>query len=217
MFIGPWDQGGDWDDSGIGGVHRWLQRVWTLVETDRGRQTADSGGQPSAVVGQPSAVEKELRRKTHQTIKRVTEDLEAFRFNTMVAALMEYTNYLQKAREQVPSASDAWREAIDALVLMIAPSAPHLAEELWQKMGRAYSVHQQAWPAWDEKIAAEEVFTLAVQVNGKVRDRVTLPVGVSEAEAKDAALKAENVQKYLQGKPPKQVIYVPGRLVNVVV
>ncbi len=215
MFIGPWDQGGDWDDSGIGGVHRWLQRVWTLVmDTAGGGNSAGRGGAAAAV---PPGDERELRRRTHQTIKRVTEDMEGFRFNTMVAALMEFTNYLQKARETAAANTTAWKEAIDALLLMLAPSAPHLAEELWQRIGGPYSIHQQAWPKWDPKVAAEEMMTLAVQVNGKVRDRIELPAGADEAQVKEAALGSANVQRYLEGRAPAQVIYVPGRLVSIVV
>src|SRR5574341_944058 len=206
MFIGPWDQGGDWDDSGIGGVHRWLQRVWTLVTETVGA---------TARVAQPSD-EKELRRRTHQTIRRVTEYIENFRFNTMIAALMEFTNYMQKARETAVVKSPAWREAIESLLLMLAPSAPHIAEELWERIGKPYSIHQQAWPRFDPAIAQEETFTLVVQVNGKVRAKVELPVGVSEEEARVAALREENVQRHLNGKQPAQVIYVPGRLISIV-
>jgi leucyl-tRNA synthetase len=147
----------------------------------------------------------------------VTDDIAAFKFNTMVAGLMEYTNYLQKARETDTVKSSAWREAIEALLLMLAPSAPHVSEELWHMIGKPYSIHQQKWPMWDAKIAAEEMFTVVVQVNGKVRDRLEFAVGASEAEVKEAAMKSENVQRHLAGKPPRQVIYVPGKLVNIVV
>lgn len=207
MFIGPWDQGGDWDDSGIGGVHRWLQRVWTLVTE-----------MPPAVGGQPSAdAERELRRKVHQTIKKAGGDIDSFHFNTMVAALMEFTNYLQKVKETPLYGTGAWKEAIEAIVLMLAPSAPHLAEELWERLGKTYSVHQNRWPVFDASAAAEEMFTLVVQVNGKVRGKVELPVGIGEEEAKQAALAEENVKRHLQAKSPRQVIYVPKRLVNIVI
>lgn len=207
MFIGPWDQGGPWDGSGMDGVHRWLQRVWTLVTAPL-REFAD----------EPNAdAEKELRRTTHQIIKRVTEELIAFKFNTTVAALMEFTNYLQKARETSVVNSPAWREAIEALLLMLAPAAPHITEELWERIGKPYSIHQQVWLQWDPKIAADEMFTLIAQVNGKVRDRIELPVGVSETDAKSAALNSPSVQRHLDGKTLVQVIYVPGRLVNIVV
>ncbi len=215
MFVGPWDQGGDWDDSGIGGIHRWLQRVWTLVnDTKWDQETRDLA---DAVVAQGDGDARGLLRKTHQTIKRATEGMETFRFNTMIAALMEYSNYLQKARETPLLNSSVWQEAIKTLLLMLAPSAPHFAEELWQRIGGPYSIHQQAWPKWDPKIAAEEMVTLAVQVNGKVRDRIEMPVGASEPEVQEAALGSENVRRYLGGKAPSQIIYVPGRLVSIVV
>ncbi len=227
MFIGPWDQGGPWDGTGMDGVHRWLQRVWTLCLSLRGAVSATkqsptsesriASQTPLAMTASDAEAEKELRRTTHQIIKRATQELTAFKFNTTVAALMEFTNYLQKARETAVVKSPAWGEAIEALLLMLAPAAPHITEELWERIGKPYSIHQQAWLPWDPKIAAEEMFTLIAQVNGKVRDRIELPVGVSETEAKTAALKSENVLKYLSGKVPAQVIYVPGRLVNIVV
>ncbi len=207
MFIGPWDQGGDWDDSGIGGVHRWLQRVWTLV-----LETPNSQNPIPNAEG-----EKELRRRMHQTIQKAGGDIDAFRFNTMVAALMEYTNYLQKVKETTLYGTPAWSDAIEALLLMLAPSAPHIAEELWERIGKPYSIHRQSWPAYDPAEAAEEMFTLVVQVNGKVRGKVELPVGVGEEQAKEAALNETNVQRHLQGKTPEQLIYVPNRLVNLVV
>jgi leucyl-tRNA synthetase len=206
MFIGPWEQGGEWDDSGIAGVSRWLNRVWSLALTPP--ETVDRGD---------AGAVRELRRLTHKTIRRVSEDVERFRFNTMVAALMEYTNYLTKAKEASPVDAGAWREAMDTLLLLLAPSAPHLAEELWQRSGRPYSIHNQQWPEWDAALAAEEEITLVVQVNGKLRDRIPVAVDIGEEEAKELALSSEKVRAHLEGKQVQQVIYVPGRLVNVVV
>jgi leucyl-tRNA synthetase len=208
MFMGPWNEGGDWNDKGVGGVYRWLNRVWTLV--------TETSSQSSVVSNQTNGAAKELQRKTHQTIKRVTVDMDAFKFNTMVAAMMEFTNYLQKARKTDAVKSPAWREAIESFLMMLAPSTPHFSEELWQKIGKPYSIHQQEWPKWDPKIAAEETFTIVVQVNGKVRDRLEFPVGAAEAEVKDAALQSENVKRHLDGAAPRRVIFVPGKLVNIV-
>jgi leucyl-tRNA synthetase len=144
--------------------------------------------------------------------------LEKFRFNTMLAALMEYTNYLGKAKDSCAVAgSPAWREAIDGLLLMIAPSTPHIAEELWERTGHAYSIHNQGFPAWDDKLVTEEQFTMIVQVNGKLRDRISVPVSISEAEAREIALESERVRVHTDGKEIRQAIYVPGRLVNIVV
>ena len=206
MFIGPWEQGGEWDDSGIAGISRWLNRVWNIVLT------------PAQTVGSGDADQvRELRRLTHKTIRRVTEDVERFRFNTMIAALMEYTNYLTKLRESGPVDKGAWQEAIRSLMLLLAPSAPHVAEEMWTRTGNAYSVHNQSWPEWDAELAAEEQVTLVVQVNGKVRDRITVPVDVSDEAAKEIALASDRVKAHLEGKTVLKVVVVPGRLVNIVV
>ena len=205
MFIGPWNQGGEWDDRGIKGVARWLNRVWSLV---MGAYRPEK----------PEAEEtKNLRHITHKTIKRVTQDLERFRFNTMIAALMELTNYLGKVREEGLVEKAAWQEAIDALLLLLAPTAPHLAEELWTRTGHPYSIHNQAFPTWDEELAAEEEFTLVIQVNGRLRDRINVPVSITEEEAQELALRSERTRRYLEGGEVAKIIYVPRRLVNIVV
>jgi leucyl-tRNA synthetase len=216
MFQGPWDQGftfrwepgQDWDRSAIGGVYRWLQRVWTLVVEA-----------PSSTAKIPAATDeqvKTLRRAVHQTIRRVSDELEAFKFNTALSALMELTNTLSRAKESAWYPEAVWGEAIRSLLLMLAPSAPHLTEELWARLGGPYSIHLHQWPAYNAALAQEETFTLVVQVNGKVRGKVELPVGVSEAEARQTALNEPNIQRYVQDKTPRQVIYVPGRLINIV-
>jgi len=204
MFIGPWDQGGEWDDRGIKGIARWLNRIWSLV---LGAYAQDG----------PKATETEnLRHITHKTIKRVSEDLEKFRFNTMIAALMEFTNYLGKVREESSVASAAFKEAIDTLMLLLAPTAPHLAEELWTRTGHPYSIHNQPFPEWDEGLVAEEQFTLVIQVNGRLRDRVTVPITITEEEARELALSRERIRTYLKDGEVARIIYVPRRLVNIV-
>jgi leucyl-tRNA synthetase len=142
--------------------------------------------------------------------------MERFRFNTMLAALMEFSNGLAKAKENAVDAT-AWAEAIETLVLLLAPSAPHFAEELWARLGKPYSIHQQAWPNWDEELAKDEEITLVVQVNGKVRDRLQVPADIAEERAKELALASERVQAHIDEKQVQRVIYVPGKLVNVVV
>ena len=208
MFLGPWDQGGGWDDSGISGIWRWLNRVWNLVLDEQG-----GGGLPQM----DQTAESELRHQTHKTVKRVTQDLEKFRFNTMLAALMEFTNYLTKVKEGHSVGRDTWREALDTLLLLIAPTAPHMAEELWERAGHTYSVHNQSFPSWDEALVAEEQVTLVIQVNGKLRDRLAVSVSITESEARELALGSERVRAHIDGKEIKDIIYVPGRLVNVVV
>jgi leucyl-tRNA synthetase len=206
MFAFKWDQGGPWNSQGISGVSRFLNDVWALV---------------TAVAPKSGKADEEdvkaLRRKTHQTIKRVTADIDAFGFNTAIAGLMELKNTMQKYRETPVTSTDAWKEAIRALLLMMAPFTPHIAEELWERTGGKYSVHQQAWPVADESIAAEESITLPVQINGKLRDRITVAATASEDEIKAAALASDKIKEQLNGGTPKQVIVVKGRLVNIVV
>ncbi len=207
MFLGPWDQGGPYDPSGIAGVSRWLNRVWNVAT------------HPAARTAAPDAPEtRELRRWTHKTIARVTEDIAEFGWNTMVAALMEYTNYLTKRRESgEPVDGEAWDEAMRSLALLLAPSVPHIAEEIWARLGKPYSVHTQAWPKADASLAAEDEVEIAVQVNGKVRDRLLLPAGAAEDLARERAMASASVRPHVEGKQIVRVIYVPDRLLNIVV
>jgi leucyl-tRNA synthetase len=207
MFIGPWDMGGSWSSTGIEGIYRFINRMWSLIMEKREQPT------------EPASAEdlKALRRMTHKTIKRVTADLQAFRFNTALAALMEFNNYLLKAKGSNVFGTEAWNEALRSLVLMCAPIMPHVSEELWEELGGAYSVHTQAWPRFDEELAADEMVTLVVQVNGRVRARLNVPADIAAEEAKAAALASPNVKQYIAGKEVQQLIYVPGRLVNIVV
>ncbi|MCS6908436.1 MAG: class I tRNA ligase family protein, partial [Anaerolineales bacterium] len=158
-----------------------------------------------------------LRRKVHQTIRSVTRDYEQFEFNTVISSLMELLNVMVDAKEAGAFGTPEWEEAIDIYLRLMAPATPHIAEELWFLLGKPYSIHTQPWPEVDEEAAKEEMFTLVIQINGRVRDRVELPVSASEEEAKRAALESPIVQKHLSGSAPKQVIYVRGRLVNIVV
>ncbi|MBC7235044.1 MAG: leucine--tRNA ligase [Chloroflexi bacterium] len=207
MFIGPWELGGSWSSTGIEGVYRFINRVWSVVLEER--PTPEEVPSEQELAG--------LRRLTHQTIRKVTNDIEAFKFNTALAALMEFNNALIKAKDTAVYDTFAWREAIRSLILMMAPFMPHLAEELWERIGGPYSVHTQAWPTWDEEIAAEEKIVLIAQVNGKVRGRVTVPADISEEAAREAVLAEENVRRYIEGKEIVKMVYVPGRLMNVVV
>ncbi|MBE9513231.1 MAG: leucine--tRNA ligase [Chloroflexi bacterium] len=218
MFVAPWEQGGEWDDSGISGISRWLNRVWNLVLEEYKPRTPDHAleklkGEQADI----EQVERELSRITHQTIRKVTGDLEKLRFNTMIAALMEFTNYLAKVKEAGSVTPSVWNESIDILLLLLAPTAPHLAEELWERTGHNYSIHNQSWPQWDEELAKDEEVTLVVQVNGKLRDKIIVPAGITEAEAKKLALESQRVKAYLKDKVTLKEIYVPGKLVNLVV
>ena len=206
MFFARWEMGAPWDSQGIEGSARWIRRVWTLF-TD---QTA-----PGAATDE---TKKNLRRKVHQTLRRVTRDFENFEFNTIVSSLMELLNEMYKAREAGAVGSPEWKEAQEIYLLMMAPVAPHISEELWTNyLHKPYSVHQQKWPQVDEAATKEDVIEIPVQVNGKVRDRITVPAEASEDEIKSAALASEIVQKFLEGKEPRKVIVAQKRLVSVVV
>ena len=209
MFLGPWDQGGPWSTSGINGVARWLNRVWELYQHD-----------PSVLEGKTTdeRAVKGTRRLLHQTVRKCYTDLDRFRFNTAIASLMEFSNGLGRVWNEGSVDAATWRECMEKLVLMLAPLAPHLAEELWERTGHSYSVHSESFPTWDEALAAEEEITLVVQVNGKLRDRLQVPAGISEEDAKAQALNSLRTRDYISDtQQPERVIYVPGRLVNVVV
>ena len=206
MFFARWEMGAPWDSQGIEGSARWIRRVWTLF-TD---QTA-----PGAATDE---TKKNLRRKVHQTLRRVTRDFENFEFNTIVSSLMELLNEMYKAREAGAVGSPEWKEAQEIYLLMMAPVAPHISEELWTNyLHKSYSVHQQKWPQVDEAATKEDVIEIPVQVNGKVRDRITVPAEANEEQIKSAALESEIVQKFLEGKEPRKVIVAQKRLVSVVV
>jgi leucyl-tRNA synthetase len=210
MFFARWDMGGPWNSSGIEGTVRWVRRVWTLFNESAGKQVSQSA--PS------TEVPRALRRKVHQTLQQVTHDFENFEFNTVVSALMELLNEMYRAREQGAIGTAEWDEAVDYYLRMMAPVTPHVAEELWTvTFGKPYSVHTQPWPEFDAEAAREDEITLVVQVNGKVRDRIVVPADISDEDAQQTALASEAIQKYLDGKSPKKVIVVPGKLVNIVI
>ncbi len=204
MFFARWEVGGPWNSSGIEGNARWLKRVWaTLLEPAEG--------------GASREVLRSLRRKTHQTLRMVTYDFENFEFNTIISSLMELLNEMGRAKNAGAFGTPEWDEAVDIYLRMLAPVCPHIAEELWERLGKPYSIHTQAWPEVDEEAARDEEITLVVQVNGKLRDRIQVPVGISDAEAEQKALSSPAVQQALAGKQVRKVIVVPGKLVNFVV
>jgi leucyl-tRNA synthetase len=206
LFMAPFDRNVNWDEEGITGAQRFLQRVWKLCQ--RAGEASRSQVEEQA--------EHALQRVLHKTIQRVTSDIDAYKFNTAVAALMEFANTVWSHREQ-HGPSPAYETAIGDLIRLLAPFAPHIAEALWAQQGNAYSVHQQAWPSHDPALAEDEMATLIVQVNGKVRDRLVVPAGIGDDEARDQALGSERVQRALNGRQPERVIVVQGRLVNLVV
>jgi leucyl-tRNA synthetase len=208
MYLGPWEQGGPWNSRGITGMERFIRRAFSLV-TETGTGPFD--------VTLPEAETASLRRLRARTIQRVTTDLDEFQFNTMVAALIEYVNELMKLREGEIARTPEWREAIETLVLLMAPSTPYVAEDLWERLGNPYSVHQQGWPEYDVALTVANEVEVVVQVNGKLRDRLMLPVDLSEDAARAAVLAQPKIAEAVAGREPRKVIYVPGRLVNIVV
>jgi leucyl-tRNA synthetase len=197
MFIGPYDQGGDFSDYGIGGISRFLTRLAVLAE----RPLHDAPIE---------TIPEQAQRVLHCSIKRVTEDLQNLKYNTAIAALMEYANFLHKQRL-------VYRSELETLLLMSAPFAPHFTEEFWERIGCQFSIHAHPWPIFDPFFAQPEKLEIAVQVNGKTRDDIQADTDAAEDEIKALALAAPNVQRYVGGQDIKTVIYVPGRLVNIVI
>jgi leucyl-tRNA synthetase len=203
LFMAPFDRNVLWDEEGIAGAGRFLQRVWRLCQEQESQESRESE-------------EEALRRAMHKTIRRLTEDVKALKFNTAIAAMMEFTNTLWTNLEQ-HGPSPAFHEATGTLIRLLAPFAPYVAEELWARRGGPFSVHQQSWPSYDPALTVDETITLIIQVNGKVRDRIVVSADIGDEEARRVTLESERVRKTLNGKSPKKVIVVPGRLVNVVV
>jgi len=223
MFMGPWDQGGPWSSTGIGGVRRFLNRVWTISLDPHGVEPGDAEAGRLPAGEDRAAAEAALRTAAHKTLRNVTEDYEGFRFNTMVAKLMELTNTLFRYRGTEVADGGAWDEAVRMLLLMLAPAAPHITEELWSRRlaaaGREWtSVHAERWPEADPAAIVEATREVPVQVNGKLRDRVTVPAGIDDAELERRVLAAPKIRAALDGRRPDRVVVASGgRLVNLVV
>ena len=234
LFIGPPELDAEWSDAGVEGAYRFLGRLWRLAVGNLDR-FAPAWKDAAPAVGHSTATDA-LRRKTHQTIRKVTDDMERTHYNTAIAALMELVNEMTDfvagaAKEPAPSlcsgqapsspkgdaaADAALSEALESLVLMLSPFAPHIAEEIWQRLGKTDSVCLAQWPAWEDDIAREAEVTVVVQVNGKVRDRMTVAAGIAGDRLKELALASERVKAFTAGKTVRNVIVVPDKLVNVV-
>ncbi|MCC9312947.1 MAG: leucine--tRNA ligase [Candidatus Nanosynbacter sp.] len=211
MFIAPYDMDAPWDPRGVPGTYRFLNRAWNLVQ-----EFVDKN--PNNSLDANEKTTQELLRLTHSTIKKVTRDIEDEKFNTAVASMMEMVNGLYKIKESHGiDTSDEWRFALESLIQILAPFAPHITEELWHEMGHDDTVHVGHWPKWDEKYLKSSVMTIIVQVNGKLRAKLELSSDMDKQGVEAAALADENVQKFTNNKPPKKMVYVPGKLVNIVV
>jgi leucyl-tRNA synthetase len=204
LFMAPFENNTIWEEEGIVGAKRFLERVWRLVRSEARE------GKP-----EPQPAEGGLSRAVHRAIQRITSDIEALKFNTAVAALMECLNEMS-AYQQAHGVTTELAESARTFVLLLAPFAPHIAEELWARLGGPYSVHGQTWPVWDERLIAEQTVTLVVQVDGRVRDRLTIPADAAEPEVRRLTLERDGVRRHLDGRRVARVVYVPGRLVNVV-
>ena len=242
MFIAPYDMDAPWDPRGVPGTYRFLNRVWNLVQefveadtlpplteavkcsriadasAERSREISSGDLSEECTLEEDGDVVAELLRLTHLTIKKVTRDIEDEKFNTAVAAMMEMVNGLYKFKESHGmQASETWRFSLESLLQILAPFAPHITEELWQELGHTDTIHVDHWPKWDEKYLASDTMTIIVQVNGKLRAKLELPADADRGVVEQAALADENVTKFTSNKPPKKMIYVPKKLVNIVV
>jgi leucyl-tRNA synthetase len=197
MFLGPFQEGGDFRDEGISGPRRFLDKVWALVG-DACRTHADD------------EVRHETLVKYHQTVKKVTEGMEDLRYNTSIAALMELVNALRQD-------SCTQRTLVEGLIVMLAPFAPHFAEESWERLGHGTSVFDARWPEWKEGLTVEDQVEVVVQVSGKTRSKVSVPRGAEQGVVVEAAQRDAAVRRFTEGKEVRKVVYVPNRLLNLVV
>jgi leucyl-tRNA synthetase len=222
LFVGPPDQDAEWSDQGIEGVYRFLNRVWRMVTNglDGGRFIPEWRNHIGQI--EASGELSDLRRKTHQTIAKVTRDIVGFHFNTAVSSLMELLNTLMAIKEprDIEAQHDhrvVWSEAVENLALILAPFAPHIADEIWEQLGKSGSTYQTQWPQWDESVAKEEQVTVVVQVNGKVRDRLIVPADTPDEDVRQMALESDKVKPFMEDKQIRNVVVVTGKLVNIVV
>jgi len=206
LFIGPPELDAEWNDRGVDGVARFLNRVWRLIVGEEDAAIADANRVSS----------DDLTRKLHETINRVTRDVDGFRFNTAVSALMELANLMQDYLQGGGRRDEAWEAAALGMTRMLGPFAPHLAEELWQRQGREGLVVFQPWPELDESLLRRPQVTVVVQVDGRLRDRLEMPAGADQAGAQERALRSANVQRALNGRRLARAVYVPDRLINLV-
>ncbi len=221
MFMKPWAADAPWSATGIEGVYRFLRRVWTVATDAHGVESGDAeaGRLPAGQTGASAATA--LQRHAHRTLKKVTDDHADFGWNTMISALMELTNRLIRLRGTEVAGGPEWDEAVRLLILMLAPIAPHFSEELWSrrlaKSGEEWSsVHTQPWPAYVPELVVDPEAELPIQVNGKLRDVITVPAALSDIEIEQIVLARDKVRVHLEGQQVARVVIVAGRLVNVV-
>ena len=202
MFMGPLEATKPWSMNGVEGVHRFLQRAWRMIIDTETGELLDSV--------QDAQADEATERILHQTIKKVTEDVEGFAFNTAISQMMIFINHINKQTVR-PKA------AMEQFTLILSPFAPHIAEELWQRLGHTDSLAYESWPAFDADKAKEKEIELAVQIRGKTKDKITIAADATEEQIQQMALSSEKVRAALDGKEPKKVIVIKSRLVNIVV
>ncbi len=205
LFMAPFDQDIAWSTEGIFGARRFLNRVWSLFAATYWGGANDEGTDP------------DLERLLHRTISHASQRLEGFRFNTLVSALMEFFNELSSLQQSGGWHTATFHRSLDTFMLLLAPLAPHISEELWQLSGHSGSVHRQAWPTWNADLAREEIVQLAVQVNGKLRAVIAAPRNAGQDEIEALARADEKVKQYLENAQVVKVVYVPGKILNIVV
>ena len=207
MFMGPFDQAISWSAQGVKGVFRFLNRVWKLVLDFKASQKSRD----------------QVIKEIHKLNKKIEEDLEATKFNTAIAAFMEFLNFANLNPEGKPSASygaskkEIGRDVIERFLILLAPFAPHITEELWHQLGHRDSIHKQKWPKYNPRLIKEEIITLVIQINGRVRDKIEVEAGISEKKAKELALLSKKIQNWISGKKIKKIIFVPEKLINFVI
>jgi len=199
LYMSPFDEATNWNEGGIVGTLRFITRVWAMI-----RRYVEAGSPK----GNPS---QETLKRAHKTIEVVTDHIERLRFNTGLAKLMDHLNYLAKL-----TPVEMGRFAAESFVVLLAPMAPYVTEEMWRALGHKDSVHLESWPKFDPNLARDETVTVVVQINGKVRDRLEVAVGTAEAEVRELALKSESVVRHLGSKTPQKIIYIPNKMLSIV-
>jgi len=212
MFAAPPEQSLEWSDSAVEGAHRFLKRLWRLVN-----EQVSGGAAPALDVSSLNDAQKDLRRKTHETIVKVSDDISRrLTFNTAIAAVMELLNEVSRLNGEEPQTRAVRQEALETAVVMLAPIVPHICHKLWQALGHSNPVVDAPWPTADESAMVRSEIQVVLQVNGKVRAKAEVPADISKADLEAFALKNENVLRFIEGTTIRKVIVVPGKLVNVV-
>lgn len=220
MFIAPYDMDAPWDTRGVPGAYRFLNRVWNLTQEYIEIKTATRESSENILDSSKDSVHinSDILKIAHTVVKKVTSDIEDEKFNTAIASMMEAVNGLYKLKEvSAISSSEAWRFAIESLLQILAPFAPHITEELWHELGYDDTIHIDHWPKWDDKLIQSSMMTIIVQVNGKLRAKLELPIEADQKTVEEEALADANVQKFLDNKKPTKMVYIPGRLVSIVI